>query len=54
MKIKLAQYGISHDHASGKARVMQENNDVDFCGTFELTLVLCQVSYDKSLPARLG
>ena len=22
MKIKLAQYGISHDHASGKARVM--------------------------------
>ena len=35
MKIRLAQYGISHDHASGKARVMQENDDVDFCGIFE-------------------
>ena len=37
MKIKLAQYGISHDHASGKARVMQENDEVDFCGIFEPT-----------------
>ncbi|MBV7340199.1 Gfo/Idh/MocA family oxidoreductase [Chloroflexi bacterium TSY] len=35
MKIKLAQYGISHDHASGKARVMKESDQVDFCGVFE-------------------
>ena len=35
MKIKLAQYGISHDHASGKAKVMGESDDVDFCGVFE-------------------
>ena len=35
MKIKLAQYGISHDHASGKAKVMGESDEVDFCGVFE-------------------
>lgn len=35
MKVKLAQYGISHDHATGKARVMQESDQVDFCGVFE-------------------
>ena len=35
MKIRLAQYGISHDHALGKARVMQENEDIDFWGAFE-------------------
>ena len=35
MKVKLAQYGISHDHATGKARVLQENEDVEFCGVFE-------------------
>ena len=35
MKIKLAQYGISHDHASGKARVMKESDDVEFAGVFE-------------------
>ena len=35
MKVKLAQYGISHDHANGKARVMQESDEVDFCGVFE-------------------
>ncbi len=35
MKIGLAQYGISHDHAAGKARVMQESNAVDFAGVFE-------------------
>lgn len=35
MKIKLAQYGISHDHASGKARVMAESDEVEFCGVFE-------------------
>jgi predicted dehydrogenase len=35
MKLKLAQYGISHDHASGKARVMKESELVDFAGVFE-------------------
>ena len=35
MKIKMAQYGISHDHAAGKARVMQASDQVDFCGVFE-------------------
>ena len=35
MKIKLAQYGIAHDHASGKARVMKESDQVDFAGVFE-------------------
>ena len=35
MKIKLAQYGISHDHATGKARVMGESDEVEFCGVFE-------------------
>ncbi len=37
MKIKLAQYGISHDHALGKTRVMKESDQVDFCGIFEPT-----------------
>ena len=35
MTVKLAQYGISHDHAPGKARVMKESDQVDFCGVFE-------------------
>ncbi|MBB16826.1 hypothetical protein CMK22_16280 [Candidatus Poribacteria bacterium] len=35
MKVKLAQYGVLHDHASGKARVMKESDEVDFCGVFE-------------------
>ena len=35
MKVKMAQYGISHDHASGKARVMAASEEVDFCGIFE-------------------
>ncbi len=35
MKVKLAQYGISHDHASGKARVMRESDEIEFCGVFE-------------------
>ena len=35
MKVKLAQYGVLHDHASGKARVMKESHEVDFCGVFE-------------------
>ena len=35
MKVKLAQYGISHDHAAGKVRVMRESDQVEFCGVFE-------------------
>ena len=35
MKMRLAQYGISHDHASGKARVMKESDEIDFAGVFE-------------------
>ncbi|MDP7132271.1 MAG: hypothetical protein QF437_17385, partial [Planctomycetota bacterium] len=35
MKIKFAQYGISHDHATGKTRVMRENENVELCGVFE-------------------
>ena len=35
MRMRLAQYGISHDHASGKARVMKESDDIDFAGVFE-------------------
>ena len=33
--MRLAQYGISHDHASGKARVMKESNEIEFAGVFE-------------------
>ena len=35
VKIRLAQYGISHDHASGKARVMKESDEIEFAGVFE-------------------
>jgi len=35
VKLKLAQFGISHDHAAGKAQVLQESDQVDFCGVFE-------------------
>ena len=35
MKLKLAQFGISHDHAAGKAQVLQKSDQVDFCGVFE-------------------
>jgi len=35
MKVRLAQYGISHAHAAGKARVLKSNEDVEFCGVFE-------------------
>jgi predicted dehydrogenase len=35
VKIKLAQYGVSHAHAAGKARVMKESSKVEFCGVFE-------------------
>ena len=33
--MRLAQYGISHDHASGKARVMKESNEIEFAGVYE-------------------
>ena len=35
MKMRLAQYGISHDHASGKANVMKESDEIEFAGVFE-------------------
>ena len=35
MRVKFAQYGISHAHASGKAPVLMANPDVEFCGVFE-------------------
>ena len=35
MKIRFAQYGISHGHATGKAGAMKTNDDVDFAGVYE-------------------
>lgn len=35
MKIRLAQYGIAHGHASGKAAVMKASDEVDFAGVYE-------------------
>ena len=35
MKIRFAQYGISHGHAAGKASVIKSNDDVDFAGVYE-------------------
>ena len=35
MRIKFAQYGISHAHASGKAAVLKASPDVEFCGVYE-------------------
>jgi predicted dehydrogenase len=35
MRLKMAQYGIGHAHAAGKADAMKRNSDVDFCGVFE-------------------
>ncbi len=32
MKLRFAQYGISHGHATGKAIAMKSNDDVDFAG----------------------
>ncbi|MBM3216800.1 gfo/Idh/MocA family oxidoreductase, partial [Candidatus Poribacteria bacterium] len=33
--IRIAQYGVSHAHASGHAAVLQANPDVDFVGVYE-------------------
>ena len=38
VKLRLAQYGISHDLASGKARVMKESDEIEFAGVFEPSL----------------
>ena len=35
MQVKIAQYGILHDHARGKTRVMKESPDVDMVGIYE-------------------
>ena len=35
MKTRMAQYGIGHDHAAGKARVMRESEAVELAGVYE-------------------
>ena len=35
MKMRMAQYGIGHDHAAGKARVMSESDAVELAGVCE-------------------
>ena len=35
MKMRMAQYGIGHDHATGKARVMRESDAVELVGVCE-------------------
>jgi predicted dehydrogenase len=35
MPIKLAQYGIAHAHAAGKANVLKAHPEVEFAGVFE-------------------
>ncbi len=34
-QIRLAQYGVKHGHAAGKARAMQTNSDVELVGIYE-------------------
>ena len=41
MKVRFAQYGISHGHASGKASVMKSSDDVDFAGVYEPSAEVC-------------
>ena len=33
--MRMAQYGISHDHAHDKARVLQQSEGVEFVGAYE-------------------
>ena len=33
--MRMAQYGISHDHAHDKARVLQQSAEVEFVGVYE-------------------
>ncbi|MDE0043907.1 MAG: Gfo/Idh/MocA family oxidoreductase [Candidatus Poribacteria bacterium] len=35
MKLRFAQFGISHDHAPSKARTLKASEDVDFVGIYE-------------------
>ena len=35
MKIRFAQFGISHDHAPSKARTLKASEDIDFVGIYE-------------------
>ena len=35
MSVRFAQYGISHDHAAGKARVIRESDQVELAGIYE-------------------
>ena len=33
--MRFAQYGISHDHAAGKARVIRESGQAELAGVYE-------------------
>lgn len=33
--MRFAQYGISHDHAAGKARVIRESDRAELAGVYE-------------------
>ena len=35
MPIRMAQYGVGHGHAAGKARSMRTNPDIEFAGIYE-------------------
>jgi predicted dehydrogenase len=45
VRIRLAQYGIAHAHAAGKATVLKADPEVEFCGVYEP---------DASVRARRG
>ena len=34
-QLRFAQYGISHDHAAGKARVIRESAQAELAGVYE-------------------
>jgi predicted dehydrogenase len=35
MPVRIAQYGVQHGHAAGKALALRSNPEVEFCGVFE-------------------
>ena len=49
MKINMAQYGILHDHSSGKTRVMNENSDVNLIGICEPDILAKEKRKDDNL-----
>ena len=48
MRIKMAQYGILHDHAHGKTKVMKDSQDVDLAGIYEPD-ILAKQKWEKNL-----